>query len=244
MDIVVRWAGTREHISLNLDKQLGYLPITKTRDVWDDGTVVDYTTTSEFKQLRDGMWHLMLSYDRLLNPVVPDGTLFGTTTIAFKASDTQGTANWVCDTDSTNNGYVSWKALDTAIFKTKKTVQREVKLLERRQQAFRNLLKGRYGQCAISGERTLAALEAAHVIPSRDGGAESIGNGFFLRADLHRLFDAREFGIDSKGMIILPSDSTLSADYQRLLKGKNIPSKVFESIKSALGEKSANKVRS
>jgi len=44
-------------------------------------------------------------------------------------------------------------------------------------------------RCAISGERTLPALEAAHILPYSEDGPHPISNGLLLRADLHRLFN-------------------------------------------------------
>lgn len=45
------------------------------------------------------------------------------------------------------------------------------------------------GACAITGEHSLPALEAAHILPFREGGPNETANGLLLRADLHRLFD-------------------------------------------------------
>jgi putative restriction endonuclease len=44
-------------------------------------------------------------------------------------------------------------------------------------------------RCAITGERVLPALEAAHIRPYADGGEHRIDNGLLLRRDLHALFD-------------------------------------------------------
>lgn len=44
-------------------------------------------------------------------------------------------------------------------------------------------------KCAITGERTLPALEAAHIKPMSNAGPNDIRNGLLLRADLHKLFD-------------------------------------------------------
>jgi len=44
-------------------------------------------------------------------------------------------------------------------------------------------------QCAVSGEHSLPALEAAHIRPYAEGGVHDVQNGLFLRADIHRLFD-------------------------------------------------------
>ncbi len=59
------------------------------------------------------------------------------------------------------------------------------------QGAFRILVTDSYRRrCAISGERTLPALDAAHIQPFADGGAHEASNGILLRRDIHSLFDA------------------------------------------------------
>ena len=45
-------------------------------------------------------------------------------------------------------------------------------------------------KCAFTGESTLLALEAAHIVPYAEEGAHDVRNGLLLRADFHRLFDA------------------------------------------------------
>jgi putative restriction endonuclease len=58
------------------------------------------------------------------------------------------------------------------------------------QGAFRVLITDLYHRrCAVSAERTLPALEAAHIRPYTDGGEHAPQNGVLLRSDLHRLFD-------------------------------------------------------
>jgi|ERR1051325_8750331 putative restriction endonuclease len=58
------------------------------------------------------------------------------------------------------------------------------------QPGFRAVVTDAYRmRCAISGERTLPVLEAAHIRPYAKNGPHSLGNGLLLRADLHILFD-------------------------------------------------------
>ncbi len=58
------------------------------------------------------------------------------------------------------------------------------------QGAFRILLTDAYSRkCAISGEKTLPVLEAAHIKPYSKSGPHFISNGLLLRSDLHKLFD-------------------------------------------------------
>jgi putative restriction endonuclease len=59
------------------------------------------------------------------------------------------------------------------------------------QGAFRVLVTDIYRRrCAVTQERTLPALEAAHIRPYGDGGEHEARNGLLLRRDIHSLFDA------------------------------------------------------
>lgn len=59
------------------------------------------------------------------------------------------------------------------------------------QGAFRVLVTDAYSRrCAISGEKTLPVLEAAHIKPYSSYGINSTNNGLLLRSDLHKLFDS------------------------------------------------------
>lgn len=58
------------------------------------------------------------------------------------------------------------------------------------QSSFRVFVTEAYHRrCAISGERTLPVLEAAHILPYSKSGPHRVSNGMLLRADIHKLFD-------------------------------------------------------
>ena len=58
------------------------------------------------------------------------------------------------------------------------------------QGGFRIIITDAYERrCAVSGERVLPVLEAAHIRPYSRGGEHSLNNGILLRSDLHILFD-------------------------------------------------------
>ena len=58
------------------------------------------------------------------------------------------------------------------------------------QGGFRILVTDTYGRhCAVTGERTLPVLEAAHIRPVAAGGLHRVDNGLLLRSDIHTLFD-------------------------------------------------------
>ena len=47
-----------------------------------------------------------------------------------------------------------------------------------------------YGRrCAITGEKTLPALDAAHIRPFSELQSHEVQNGILMRSDIHRLFD-------------------------------------------------------
>lgn len=58
------------------------------------------------------------------------------------------------------------------------------------QGAFRLVVTDLYARrCAVTRERTLPALEAAHIRPFAEGGEHSPSNGILMRRDIHSLFD-------------------------------------------------------
>ena len=65
------------------------------------------------------------------------------------------------------------------------------------QGAFRVLVTDSYQRrCALTGERVLPVLEAAHIKPYAENGPHDVSNGLLLRSDLHRLFDQGYLTID------------------------------------------------
>jgi putative restriction endonuclease len=58
------------------------------------------------------------------------------------------------------------------------------------QGAFRVMVTDFYERhCAVTGEKSLPVLEAAHIRPVAEKGTHRIGNGLLIRSDIHRLFD-------------------------------------------------------
>jgi putative restriction endonuclease len=105
-------------------------------------------------------------------------------------------------TYSTDNaeGLALWEAVNDRLNRTPGVAMvegegrfGEPRLIQPRlgQGAFRILVTDIYRRrCAVSQERTLPALEAAHIRPYGDGGAHEARNGLLLRRDIHSLFDA------------------------------------------------------
>ena len=74
------------------------------------------------------------------------------------------------------------------------------------QGAFRALVTDSYyRRCAVTNERTLPALEAAHIKPYSLQGPHEVRNGLLLRSDIHRLFERGYLTITSEMEIVVSS---------------------------------------
>ena len=120
--------------------------------------------------------------------------------------------NWIPVPDDWSKSIVTGKTYDT-ITETGNRLYKDV--LERIQLSDKNrysesLVKHRLGQgafrvgvvdayggrCAVTGEKTLPVLEAAHIKPYAKEGPHEIDNGILLRSDLHILFDDGYITVD------------------------------------------------
>lgn len=65
------------------------------------------------------------------------------------------------------------------------------------QGAFRVVVTDAYQRrCAITGEKTLPVLAAAHIKPYAENGPHSVNNGLLLKSDFHTLYDGGYITID------------------------------------------------
>ncbi len=75
------------------------------------------------------------------------------------------------------------------------------------QGTFRVIVTDAYERrCAITGERTLPVLEAAHIKPYSSGGPHELENGLLLRSDLHTLFDQGYVTVDADQLKVIVSN--------------------------------------
>jgi putative restriction endonuclease len=74
------------------------------------------------------------------------------------------------------------------------------------QGTFRVIVTDAYERrCAMTGERTLPVLQAAHIKPYSSGGPHQLDNGLLLRSDLHTLFDQGYVTVDADQMKVVVS---------------------------------------
>lgn len=104
----------------------------------------------------------------------------------YRTSDAEGLTLWEAVNDRLNRSDVPGMAEAGARFGEPQLIRPRLG-----QGAFRVLVTDIYERrCAITQERTLPALEAAHIRPYGDGGEHEARNGLLLRRDIHSLFDA------------------------------------------------------
>ena len=74
------------------------------------------------------------------------------------------------------------------------------------QGTFRALVTDAYNyKCAITSEKILPVLEAAHIRPHHRGGENEVRNGLLLRSDLHTLFDHHYLTIEPNNRTLVVS---------------------------------------
>jgi putative restriction endonuclease len=109
--------------------------------------------------------------------------------VAFKTyntSESDGLALWEAVNDRLSRSPVPGMAESGARFGEPHLIRPRLG-----QGAFRFLVTDIYRRrCAITEERTLPALDAAHIRPYGAGGVHEASNGLLLRRDIHSLFDA------------------------------------------------------
>jgi putative restriction endonuclease len=109
--------------------------------------------------------------------------------VSFKTYNTgnaEGLALWEAANDRLNRPQIAGMTEEPSRFGEPHLIRPRLG-----QGAFRVLVTDIYRRrCAITQERTLPALEAAHIRPYADGGAHEAPNGLLLRRDIHSLFDA------------------------------------------------------
>jgi putative restriction endonuclease len=109
-----------------------------------------------------------------------------------------------------------WQKLQLVLAKRQLILEPDLRIAEdKTRYGKETLIKPRLGQgifkvvvtdayqrsCAITKERVLPVLEAAHIKPYADSGPHDVRNGVLLRSDMHKLFDRGYMTITPKLII-------------------------------------------
>jgi putative restriction endonuclease len=121
---------------------------------------------------------------------------------------TTGPALWAAITDRLRSGTAGFDPGPATIAAIESARYGEPMLVRPRlgQGTFRIIVTDAYERrCAITGERTLPVLEAAHIKPYSSGGPHEPDNGLLLRSDLHTLFDQGYLTVDADKLNVVVS---------------------------------------
>jgi hypothetical protein len=120
----------------------------------------------------------------------------GTLTISLSSAGVPETVAWTRDGSldvSTLQPGKQWQYFESEVQVTTPEPRGKVqveKLYRPLQALMRKMLLATQQRCVISGCEIECCLEAAHLLPVKNGGKETPENMVLLRADLHRLYDA------------------------------------------------------
>ena len=244
MPIVINWDSGTEYLAMDLDNPDAneIAEITETREWWPRTGNVYWTVQCQLEEI-DGGHQVRVTYEEtnqndenILSVIERDdpGIWCGTSTIIVKRdprtnrAGTEGPCDWE-GVDPEWSGESHWRIVGRPRLRvTRKQWERE--------QGFRAEVLAEDKKCVISGEKTAATLDAAHICPVAVSDDDSIRNGMILRTDIHRLYDRGMFLIDPEdGRVRLNSmDRNLSAEYKKLLKKARLPGRTLRRVNEAL----------
>ncbi len=228
--ISIQWDRSIEYIAL--DFSCLEQPISLTLEWWQKEKIwVKYNTRSHLIEQADGSYELVIAHAPDENRHLEKHDLrFGETIISIFPGKDYGRAFWRDNSGPEESGESTWELVKIPLVGEKK--KEHISRIQRNQQEFRSALVALDERCVLTGETTVSALEAAHIISASYGGSEVIENGILLRADIHRLFDAGGFSIRENGKVMVGTG--LSDTYELLLKDKSLPSSAFTRVSDAL----------
>jgi putative restriction endonuclease len=72
------------------------------------------------------------------------------------------------------------------------------------QKSFQAVVLNAYSRkCAVTGDKIVPVLQAAHIRPLKAGGEHRLDNGLLLRSDVHILFDGGYLGVDPRFRLLV-----------------------------------------
>lgn len=239
--LVVSWPETLEYIPLDLGSMAAGDALDTLETFHDHSEPGTYDVLcTDFRRDAQG-WTIALLYDkdRGSNPELARAypeLEWGTTQLRIAADLSAISARFEATTGEVVDGECS--VLQPQLYAPLNRGQANV-LLRPGQAALRRKLLDQYGCCAVSGECSREALEAAHLVDHGEGGSANVENAILLRADLHSLFDAGRLRIDASGAVKLaglPPNSPYHEDLRERWNKKLRP-EVLAKVREALAQR-------
>jgi len=204
----------------------------------DEGEFSVWEVEVQVEESIDGHTVLVLRYDRDRNPEFHhlDDGYWGTNRIFVPQGQNHGHYCWTPEfgnvIESNEYGWKKKEMYEQRKYRNRRSPQQV------RDDYFRPQIIALDQRCVISGETTRSALDAAHIIPAREDGKEIPDNGIALRADIHRLYDAKMFFIHPEtGNPVINDElrDQLSQAYINLLEdSEGLPPETLERVSAAL----------
>ena len=198
---------------------------------WKNYGWITYNVHVQIERINDETTDIHIEYRRNDNQhlfdehnISEDDIIWGTHTLTVNVGESSGHSVW---NDDEGPG---WRKEEIIGDRRRITTTK----LQRDQARFREMLLGSDSRCAVTRELCPVVLEAAHIVPVKNGGQEVLSNGILLRADLHRLFDADppRFEICSETGTILVDENFRYGSLD--LHGAQIETVLLERISNAL----------
>jgi hypothetical protein len=153
--------------------------------------------------------------------------IWGKSNITIASDRSSATVVWVSSPVRSDDGQAPCLVINEL---TPTEAQREeISRIKRSQAKFKAELLRRESQCAASGEKLSAVLEAAHIQDVEHLGPSIPENGILLRSDLHKLFDDGYFSIAEDGAWLF--HSSLPQSYREQFHSARISSDIYERVK-------------
>lgn len=235
----IQWHHETEFFSFDDKKAPRPGSTLRTRAIWDNYPEdTEYVTeVVEYRKQHKSKRVLKLRYDQLNNSgQALENQVWGIATLNFDLEKLNATATWTSDKPNRLiDGTAPAMLLPARLHED---LGREIATRQiRRQQKLRKDLIKLDPCCALTGETTLAVLEAAHIIDVKSKGAFDISNGLLLRADLHRLFDSGTLTIATNGAVSISPNSSTSKYYLNCAKSWKLKPAELARISNALSQR-------
>ncbi len=230
--IMINWDNSLEFIELDCDEPEGVKATIKTQELWEDGSHYVYKINPMVEKVSENDYVIRIEYERTMNPSLIDKNIsWGVSTTYITKGALSGVSEWKDKNDPSQNGKTKWIRVDGPLKGSRRKIT--ATRLQREQAKFRDLLLKLDKRCVLTGEATKAVLEAAHIIPVSEGGTDLIINGFILRSDLHKLYDAGLFRILPTGKIAITAQD-ISYEYIGMLNSLCLQDTTLTRVGSAL----------
>jgi hypothetical protein len=234
--ISINWLESIETLKLDMGNPETWSSLSKSTEYWPiDGSSNSYNFVTQVEKIDEFNYRLKIQYLSKLNSHLKKNEYpWGLAELELCTAPKSGRARWQKESSPRFSKWHDIQFEWPFFHGQRKKIMQSV--AQREQEKFRRALLAFEPICALTGETTQSVLEGAHIISVADNGADNLGNGILLRADLHRLYDAREFSISVTGKV-QKVGKKVSTAYQALLKRSNLTPSVLGRVSTALLEK-------